>query len=373
MTRDQIVFGTHDAKAPEKLLANSQLTLQKAELCKAAEAASAQQEVWLREQKQIDPVRRITAGSNEWLPARYKCRKCGRAHGPRKCPAFGKICRACRKKNHFAECCRTKTQIGELQRTQEDFEILSVNNMTSQADCTVKTKVESMLAELKVGTGSRANLLPFAAYAKMHPRPPLKPSSAVLRSYGANQIKDLGVVRKEVTLDERVFTQDFFIVRKEGQAILGLQACEALGQVSRQVHSVWQSSSEKFVNEVRHLFSGIGCVKRRYRMVLHDGARPVVQPARRVPLTGPEREATRGAGAHGAWRHHRQSNRTHSLGKRLLLADMLSRASSSRGSHSVCPDDLVHAESSSCSRTCCLELPAVEEAIPSAPMTWCTP
>jgi hypothetical protein len=33
------------------------------------------------------------------------CKNCGRTHGPRNCPAFGKECHACKKKNHFAKYC----------------------------------------------------------------------------------------------------------------------------------------------------------------------------------------------------------------------------------------------------------------------------
>ena len=36
------------------------------------------------------------------------CQKCGQTHPPRKCPAFGKECGWCKKKNHYAKMCRAK-------------------------------------------------------------------------------------------------------------------------------------------------------------------------------------------------------------------------------------------------------------------------
>ena len=33
------------------------------------------------------------------------CTWCGLKHEPRKCPAFGKICSKCNRRNHFAKCC----------------------------------------------------------------------------------------------------------------------------------------------------------------------------------------------------------------------------------------------------------------------------
>jgi len=36
------------------------------------------------------------------------CTNCGRAHQPGHCPASGKLCRSCGKRNHFAVCCRSR-------------------------------------------------------------------------------------------------------------------------------------------------------------------------------------------------------------------------------------------------------------------------
>ncbi|XP_040073489.1 uncharacterized protein LOC120845986, partial [Ixodes scapularis] len=54
MVRDQIVFGTNNDKVREKLLRDNKLTLAKAEqVCKAAELADAQNELWARERQRI--------------------------------------------------------------------------------------------------------------------------------------------------------------------------------------------------------------------------------------------------------------------------------------------------------------------------------
>ena len=36
------------------------------------------------------------------------CKRCGRLHTPRKCPAFGKICQKCKNRNYFASQCLSK-------------------------------------------------------------------------------------------------------------------------------------------------------------------------------------------------------------------------------------------------------------------------
>jgi hypothetical protein len=44
---------------------------------------------------------------------------CGRTHGRRNCPAFGKECHACKKKNHFAKYC-TSTRRKKVDALQYD-------------------------------------------------------------------------------------------------------------------------------------------------------------------------------------------------------------------------------------------------------------
>jgi hypothetical protein len=40
------------------------------------------------------------------------CRNCGRNHEARKCPAYGKECHKCQKKNHFAKMCHSESKQG---------------------------------------------------------------------------------------------------------------------------------------------------------------------------------------------------------------------------------------------------------------------
>lgn len=80
---------------------------------------------------------------------------------------------------------------------------------------------------------------------------------------------------------------NFFVV-KSGQAILGLEASEALGLVHRTVNAVNESAHDldyDVVKDFKHVFEGLGCLKQPYSMALQEGAVPVVQAARRVPLS----------------------------------------------------------------------------------------
>ncbi|XP_070378787.1 uncharacterized protein [Dermacentor albipictus] len=294
--RDQIVFGTNDDKVRQKLLQDKKLTLAKAEeVCKAAEMTAAQNEIWSREQRQIDAVKLRECTKQQQCderPAMFKCRRCGRTHGPRSCPAFGKVCRKCQGQNHFAVRCKVNRQVREVRGTEnseEEFDILdvSVNSVgrSCDRDWVVRAQVADTAIDFKVDTGSQANLVPFSAYKKLQPRVPLARSNCVLRSYNGGVIKHLGVMTTTVAVGSKTAKINFFIVKKNRHAILGLRASELLGLFSRTVNDIGTSNSEAVVHEFQQLFSGTGCIKRPYRIVLREDAVPVVQTARRVPLS----------------------------------------------------------------------------------------
>lgn len=202
-------------------------------------------------------------------------------------PAFGKICRACEGRNHFAVCCK---QVGEVQHDDEGFDILDVSvcGVQKAKDWVVKAHIAEQEVAWKVDTGSQANLLPLSVYKRIRTKRALRPSCSVLRSYSGNVIRHYGVTTQVVKLGSRRIVAQFFVVEQR-QAILGLHTTELLGLVSRTVDTVAagdaaHGNSASVVQEFAQLFEGTGCVQREYRMVLRDDSVPVVQLARRVPL-----------------------------------------------------------------------------------------
>ncbi|KAL3182645.1 hypothetical protein MRX96_034559 [Rhipicephalus microplus] len=108
----------------------------------------------------------------------------GRQYGLRNCLAFGRICRRCGGKSHFAARCKS-TKVAEVQSSEEDFEILdvSIDSVINQRDWTVQAQVVNGDLTLKIDTGAQANLLPYSTYHKLNPKAQLAPSNAILHSY----------------------------------------------------------------------------------------------------------------------------------------------------------------------------------------------
>ena len=122
LLRDRIVCGIKNKHLRQRLLQEKALTLEKCvDMCKAAETAKSQAtamtgECKLEETTDIKeevhfaktPMRSSKLQPN--VEKLHSCVYCGREHpkGPRNCPAYGVICRLCKKANHFARQCRQR-------------------------------------------------------------------------------------------------------------------------------------------------------------------------------------------------------------------------------------------------------------------------
>lgn len=108
---DKIVFSVRDDSVRKKLLTSPDLTLQEAiNVCQVAE----QTDIRILIMKDTDRLEEhVNAIKNT------KCNYCGGMHerlkrkNRNKCPAFGKVCRNCDRKNHFAHVCKHKEEKSE--------------------------------------------------------------------------------------------------------------------------------------------------------------------------------------------------------------------------------------------------------------------
>ena len=119
--RDRLVVGLRDRELSEKLQLQPDLTLKT-----AIDVARQHEQVKVQMSEQQTPV--VNAVKSRTSQGRKcfqkcaqrqhgvgqhpKCGRCGRdSHRkPTECPAKGKICHNCGKRNHFAACCRRKRQ-----------------------------------------------------------------------------------------------------------------------------------------------------------------------------------------------------------------------------------------------------------------------
>ena len=138
--RDRIVIGISDKQIQERLLRETELTLQKTiEICRAAEISKTQSDIIERKTdvhlinkrnsfsdgvssspgsfKLAKPklgnspsqgnsaARKLNSSKDNFV---YLCKKCGTQHRRAECPAYGKMCRSCKGLNHYSVGCPNK-------------------------------------------------------------------------------------------------------------------------------------------------------------------------------------------------------------------------------------------------------------------------
>ena len=152
-----------------RLLRETDLTVQKAiGICRAVETPTQLQKAVLgmSAEGSFDIVRKKVFKNKPNKSAENKavasqiCGKCGYKHGPPTCPAFGKICKNCNKRNHFAKKCKSK-KMHEVQDSENDSYIFlnSVETEKQVNDWKVNVKILKKNVRVKLDTGAQCNVL----------------------------------------------------------------------------------------------------------------------------------------------------------------------------------------------------------------------
>ena len=113
-----LIIGLADKRIQERLLRESELTLTKVvSTCQTTEITRKQAKSMQKGHTQhVNTVRKQQ--TDKFDKDREKnliqnCKYCSYTHNRGSCPAYGKVCNVCQKKNHFSMCCskRNKTEI----------------------------------------------------------------------------------------------------------------------------------------------------------------------------------------------------------------------------------------------------------------------
>ena len=238
------------------------------------------------------------------------CGRCGLKHEPKKCPAFGKTCSKCLKKNHFARACRSDkvltekvNQVGDSS-DEEDSDDEYVKKITigwmSAADTGKKTTVKFLLNGVKVqmaiDSGASANIMDEGRFQKIQERSKerlrLEKSKVKLYGYASEvSIPVAGKFNALVETDKKAVPATFIVVKgkTKGEMLLGCDTAMELG-VLKIVNSVDNEGKElrpvvaDIVSEYDCLFHGIGKHKHaKVKIRVDESVTPVAQVNRRIP------------------------------------------------------------------------------------------
>ena len=356
LIRDRIVCGIHNNAVRRKLLQEPKLSLSKCiDLCRATETTTVQAKIMAGQYdnhdlmahyvgKQSGP--RKTTGDTRCFIS--DCKFCGRSHKRNKesCPAFGRYCSGCGKRNHFVEKCSLKKSPGmrdtfskakihavKEENTSSDDEILIVEispknnlaiNAVSQSPPNNKIFASMIIKgrqiSFQIDSGATCNVLPE------HFVPPVtkvEKSDHSLRLYSRallpiNDICKLKVLNPKIQTE---YTVRFVVVKGDYVPLLGANAAQKMGLLTVNNANIFNAnvdnvSSNSIASNITHqqaqptivmetvlsttavaplsiadienrfgdVFEGLGHMPGKLHLDVDESQTPVVMPPRRVPI-----------------------------------------------------------------------------------------
>ena len=133
LIRDRIVLGIKNEQTTKKLLRMRDLTLNRCiDVCRSEEVTSMQMKSLSEPVDNVNLVKpkgkksqRSSDGKLNMESKKISCKFCGFEHPPekKKCPGWGKMCKKCKQKNHFAKKCSRRTAVYNIESEEELEEI----------------------------------------------------------------------------------------------------------------------------------------------------------------------------------------------------------------------------------------------------------
>jgi len=313
--RDRIVFGVNDPRVKERLLRETDLTLDRAlDICRAAESTKLHMQamsqsdtkevhVMHKSQKPLkshktQDVRPKIKPPQRSEPAQKECEFCGLEHAKGKCPAYGRRCKKCSKWHHFACKCKSAPNTTSGRKSvhvveEEDEGSLfvgSIENSSSKSWTEELSVEDGTRMTFKLDTGADTNVLPVRLYHQISKGKPLTKTKTILRAYGGGKFSALGKCDLQVSTPRISRSLTFYITDVPDVAILGKQACTDLNLVQRvPVNRLSMEceplTKDRLVQEYADVFKGIGAYEQEYHIVLDESVPAVIQPSRKIPFT----------------------------------------------------------------------------------------
>lgn len=331
--RDQLVFGCHDDKLRERFLREENLSLVDAlSLCQAYEASKKQMSIIKNERDEGTSINKVQRKFTE-KPKNQKhstkpkfehhsgkatpvqkqdsrslqpCKYCGNQHiwDTSLCPAYGKICSYCKKKNHFRSQCDSMKKatrktphggrlhaISESNKPIDDTDTLSDSsseyimkvNPTSLSSKGIFAKmlIGENIVKFQIDSGASVNVLP-SRYVSISD---VTPYDSELQMWNTSTLSPIGKCRIKIRNcnNGKKYSVEFVIVKEDLTPLLGRKTSEQMKLISVNYDNicainVFADFNDVFANELGKL-PGI------VHMSIDDSISPVAIPTCRVPIS----------------------------------------------------------------------------------------
>ena len=226
MVKVALVAGLNDAAVTEKVLEcmqTSELTVMQVQefvqQCEQVKGFVRQQSVVASSKDDV----KYEVNQSLAKPKQVQdCRFCGKNHPIHKCPAFGKVCSNCGKKNNFAAVCRAKDNVHysavskNCKNVEDEIFYISDANLQiySLNDVMIDVNIYSMSTKMQKDTGADISLISSRIWKDLG-RPTLRSASRHLEAYDGHMLPTLGKFNAIVDYNGHPPRLDLTVVRSE--------------------------------------------------------------------------------------------------------------------------------------------------------------
>ena len=323
MIRDRLVCGVNDRALQKQLLAQTDLTYEKAvELALNAEiAAQSMRELGGRPESAPSELRSpqevhktSTSGASPAGPPSKSpliCYRCGlKGHAASKCRVDKSIvCHYCHKRGHMQRACKSKpkltstktplksksvSQILDDEREEQGEEqvadtILKMSKSRQGSDTPpilVKIKLDGCVIDMEVDTGASLSLMPESTFSTLWPGRSLQPSSTRLQTYLKETIPVVGCTCVNVDYNGQMCELPLVVVGGSGPSLLGRDWLSQIQLDWRQINQVHNASLVSVLARYPGVFKeGLGTLKGfKAKIYVDPDTPPRFSPARSVPF-----------------------------------------------------------------------------------------
>lgn len=291
LIKDKIVSGIRDDQVRSRLLRENELTLKRAEeICRAAELSELQLKLIKSDE---DSICSVNASNTKHDQPQFKnssmsCTYCGLRHQPRRCPAYGKLCNNCGRKNHFKSVCRSSTAHVKNVTTEKnenetnEFFVANVANesesVENSKEWTSAINIQGRQITFTLDTGAQVNIIPYNLFRRLK-KTYLQTSQAHLTSYCGQKLNVVGKAQLKCRTQKCERVLEFQVIDARAKPILGLNGCESLNLVQR----IDIVENDEILSSFSDVFEGLGCMKDSYKIKIDPTVPPVIHPSRKVP------------------------------------------------------------------------------------------
>lgn len=322
LLRDRIVLGIRSSTAKKRLLQERNLDLNRCiDICKSQEASETQLRAMGSETIHATKATRRPKQERTKLPFGYerskqkvscatptatpnRCKFCTKPHPLRKeaCPAWGRTCNLCKRKNHFAAKCPQNTRLHELHSTQDSSVSDSENSLLSLSHKKQESKgrkaifinllMDGSPVRFQIDSGATANVLPMKLLSHID-RKRLAPDETKLLTYNNTEIRSAGRITKTV-LNPRTGKSNkvqFLVINSDSVPILGKLTSERLNVLKvnykdfEHVHNISETASD-IIKKFSDVFDKeLGQFSKTVHLTTDPSVTPVHSKAARIPVT----------------------------------------------------------------------------------------